>query len=407
MRRCHLPGLTEGLAGARRHRLHRRIRSVVVVDQDSRSGHRLGYTNGASSTHCRIAASDIVILSAEQRDLASSVRALLAKHANVRRAMVSDSGYDADLWRRLCDQIGIAALAIPEEFDGIGAGAVESHVVLEELGKLLVPTPMLGSVVLAAQALLAIGDTDTNSRLLPGIADGTSIAALCWAGASGWDEIGVSFDGDTLTGAAHYVLDGSAADVLIVVAHHGNDVAFFEIDPATVTRREVRTMDPTRRFAVVEFDAVTGRRLPTEDAAAVLNRVRTIACAALAAEQVGAADRCLAMTVEYTKSRVQFGRPIGSFQALKHRMADMFALVETARSASYAATNSLAADDAAVAKVYCSEAFSQVAAESIQLHGGIAITWEHDAQLYFKRAHGSAQLFGSPETYIRRFAQLA
>ncbi|WP_235916422.1 acyl-CoA dehydrogenase family protein [Antrihabitans cavernicola] len=349
----------------------------------------------------------MVILSAEQRDLASSVRALLAKHANVRRAMVSDSGYDADLWRRLCDQIGIAALAIPEEFDGIGAGAVESHVVLEELGKLLVPTPMLGSVVLAAQALLAIGDTDTNSRLLPGIADGTSIAALCWAGASGWDEIGVSFDGDTLTGAAHYVLDGSAADVLIVVAHHGNDVAFFEIDPATVTRREVRTMDPTRRFAVVEFDAVTGRRLPTEDAAAVLNRVRTIACAALAAEQVGAADRCLAMTVEYTKSRVQFGRPIGSFQALKHRMADMFALVETARSASYAATNSLAADDAAVAKVYCSEAFSQVAAESIQLHGGIAITWEHDAQLYFKRAHGSAQLFGSPETYIRRFAQLA
>ena len=346
-----------------------------------------------------------MIHTAEQQDLASSVRGLLAKHASVRSAIESETGYDAELWRRLCNQIGVAALAIPEELGGIGVGAVESHLVLEELGKLLVPTPMLGSVVLAAQTLLAIGDDETNARLLPAIAEGTSIAALCWASESGWDDIGVSFDGELLSGAAHYVLDGAHSAVLVVVAQCGDEITFFEVDPTLVRRRQVRGMDPTRRFALVEFDNTPGRRIGGDRA--VLERVRTIACTALAAEQVGAADRCLAATVEYTKSRVQFGRPIGSFQALKHRMADMFALVETARSASYAATDSLAAADAAVAKVYCSEAFSHVAAESLQMHGGIAITWEHDAQLYFKRAHGSSQLFGSPATYVRRFAQSA
>lgn len=360
----------------------------------------------------------------EQLELRKTVKALLAKHADpgaVRRATESENGYDAALWDLLCQQVGVAALAIPEEFGGIGASAVESHLVLEELGRTLAPTPMLGSVVLAAQAILASGDTDACERLLPGIAEGTSVAALCWTDESGsWDTTGAgvtaaaSGSGFELTGSSHFVLDGSYADVLVVAATVDGAVALFEVDPAqdAVSRRRVPTMDTTRTLAVVEF-AGAAARLLTADGANALERVREIACVALSAEQVGAAAQSLELTVEYTKSRVQFGRPIGSFQALKHRMADLYFQVETARSASYGAVRSLAdgapsaGADAAVAKVYCSEALQTVAADSIQLHGGIAITWEHDAQMYFKRAHGSAQLFGQPRAYLEQMQSAA
>lgn len=349
----------------------------------------------------------------EQLELRKTVRALLTKHADqaaVRKATESEHGFDATLWDLLCQQVGVAALAIPEEFGGIGASAVETHLVMEELGRTLAPTPMLGSVVLAAQAILASGDAEACERLLPGIAEGASIAALCWTGSDGsWDteRVGVTADGDSLTGSSHFVLDGSYADVLVVAASVDGRVALFEVDPTqdAVTRRRVPTMDPTRSVAVVEFAGATGRLL-TADGTAALERVREIACVALSGEQVGAAEQILASTVEYSKSRVQFGRAIGSFQALKHRMADLYFLVETARSASYAAVASLsegaasAATDATVAKVYCSEALQAVTGDAIQLHGGIAITWEHDAQLFFKRAHGSAQLFGQPRTHL-------
>ena len=163
-------------------------------------------------------------------------------------------------------------------------------------------------------------------------------------------------------------------------------------------------MDPTRRLTVVTFESA--RAAPLDgDAGAALDSALRAACVALSAEQVGAAERILELTVEYTKIRRQFGRPIGSFQALKHRMADLHVLVESARSASYAAADGVL--DAAVAKAYCSEAFSAVAAEAIQLHGGIAITWEHDAHLYFKRAHGSSLLFGSPGEHIAHLTPLA
>jgi alkylation response protein AidB-like acyl-CoA dehydrogenase len=344
----------------------------------------------------------------EQRELAASVRALLTKHASLRKAIESDTGYDDKLWRLLCDQVGVAGLAIPEEFGGLGAGLVESHIVVEELGRTLVPTPMLDSVVLAGQTILAIGDQDACERLLPGIAEGTTTAALCWAGAKGWTVPGVEADANgSLSGTASYVLGGHIADLLIVIASTDDGVAFFEVDPDQdgVVRRQCQTMDPTRRLGEIEFSRVQGRPLHTDDPAAALDQVRNIACAALAAEQVGGADRALAMTVEYTKERKQFGRPIGSFQALKHRMADLHVLAESARAASDLATLTLDPQDCATAKVWCSDAFNQIAAEAIQLHGGIAITWEHDAQLYFKRAHGSAELFGSPNEYVRRFAQ--
>jgi alkylation response protein AidB-like acyl-CoA dehydrogenase len=339
----------------------------------------------------------------EHQEFIASVRALLAKHAgsaSVRAGMDTELGYDENLWRLLCEQVGVAALAIPEEYGGFGASLVESLLVVTELGRTLAGVPMLGSAVLGAQAVLLSGDGDACERLLPEVAEGTRTIAVCWAGSNGWNEPGVHADGETLSGTAHYVLDGLHADTLVVVTPTG----LFEVEAAAdgVARRSVPTMDPTRKLAEITFTGVPGRRLGTGDPAAVTARLHEIAWAAIAAEQVGAAERCLEMTVEYTKSRVQFGRAIGSFQALKHRMADMYVLVESAKSTSYAATAAVAertpsaAEDVWAARLRCSEAFSTIVTEMVQLHGGIAITWEHDAHLFFKRAHGDAQLFGTP-----------
>ncbi|MGK8521774.1 acyl-CoA dehydrogenase family protein [Nocardia asteroides] len=340
---------------------------------------------------------------AEHQEFLASVRALLTKHAGsaaVRAAMDTELGYDPALWRLLCEQIGVAALAIPEEYGGFGASLVESLLVVGELGRTLAGVPMLGSAVLGAQAVLLSQDAEACARLLPGLAEGTRTIAVCWADERGWDEPGVRAANAALTGTAHYVLDGMAADTFVVVTPTG----LFELEPTApgVTRRRVPAMDPTRALAEVTFDGAAARRLGSGDPAAAIARLREVAWAALAAEQVGAADRCLEMTVDYAKSRVQFGRVVGSFQALKHRMADMYVLLESARSASVAATAAVAAnspsaaEDVWVARVHCSEALTAIAAETIQLHGGIAITWEHDAHLFFKRAHGDAQLFGTP-----------
>ncbi|MEV4130257.1 acyl-CoA dehydrogenase family protein [Nocardia sp. NPDC049707] len=341
--------------------------------------------------------------STEHQEFAASVRALLTKHAGsaaVRAAMETELGYDQTLWRLLCEQVGVAALAIPEEYGGFGASLIESLLVVTELGRTLAGVPMLGAAVLGAQAVLLSGDNEACERLLPEVAEGSRTIAVCWAGTGGWDEPGVHSEDGTLSGTAHYVLDGLAADTLVVVTSNG----LFEVDSGAegVTRRVVATMDPTRKLAEITFAAVPARRLGSADPALVAARLHEIAWAAVAAEQVGAAQRCLELTVEYTKSRVQFGRPIGSFQALKHRMADMYVLVESAKSASYAATVAVAehspsaAEDVWVARTHCSEAFTTIVAEMVQLHGGIAITWEHDAHLFFKRAHGDAQLFGQP-----------
>ena len=366
-------------------------------------------------------------LTDEQRALRDAVRALLARQQ--RRPPARDrgtcahghdhGGYDQSLWQRLCGEIGIAGLAVPECYGGAGAGPVETHVAVEELGRDLTPSPMIGSAVLAAQALLASEDSAACRRLLPPIADGTAIAALAWTGPGGhWDpgEVACHAAAPTATpgnwvlnGAAHHVLDGAAADVLLVAARMPDGVGLFEVDPghSGVTRSAVTTMDGTRELAIVELKDVPGRRIGDH---AALAQVRDLACIALSAEQVGAAQRALELTVAYTKIRVQFGRPIGSFQALQHRMADLHVLVESARSLSYAAATAAAegAPDlglrAAAAKVYCSEAALQVAGEMIQLHGAIGITWEHEAHRYLKRAHGAAQLLGRPSEHVARIA---
>jgi len=347
---------------------------------------------------------------------------LEALRGSVRALLVRTPG--ADAWPRLCGEIGVAGLGIPEAYGGAGAGLPEVCAVLEELGRTLTPCPMLGSSVLAAEAVLAAGDEAAMRRLLPGIAAGTSTAALVWAGAQGhWDPTApvCLWDG-RLHGEAHYVLDGASAEVFVVAARTDHGVGLFEVDPANTTRTETTPMDTTRALATVLLDHCPGRpigdgtdhndgadRSDGADLSGALARAQDVGCVALAAEQVGSAAYCLEQTVAYTKQRVQFGRPIAHFQALQHRMADLYVLVETARSAVWAATQATPDELpllAAVAKTHCSEALSRVAAEMIQLHGGIAITWEHEAHRYFKRAHGSAQLFGHPREHITRLESL-
>jgi alkylation response protein AidB-like acyl-CoA dehydrogenase len=271
------------------------------------------------------------------------------------------------------------------------------QLVVEELGRTVTPSPMLGSV-LATALLVALGDNDACARLLPRIANGT-VAAVAWAGPDGRWADGVSAAGERLSGEAHYVLDGDTAELLLVVADGG----VYEVDAAAATRVHTPAMDITRRLARVELADVPAVRIGSADAGEALRSALDEAVIALAAEQVGAAAAVLEMTVEYTKVRHQFGRPIGSFQALKHRMADLHVMLEAARSAAYAAGEGALHPSAA--KAYCSEAFQTIAGEAIQLHGGIAITWEHDAHLYFKRAHGSAALFGAPQEHLDRLSK--
>jgi alkylation response protein AidB-like acyl-CoA dehydrogenase len=363
-----------------------------------------------------------VDLTAEQRALRDAVRALLDREQG--RAAVS-LGYDLALWPQL-GEIGVAGLGVPEHYGGAGAGPVETNLVAEELGRNLTPSPLLGSAVLAAQALLASGDQAACQRLLPAVADGTVIAALAWTAATGrWEPGEVACHaaaaalGWVVHGQAHHVLDGDAAGILLVAARAPDGIGLFEVDPdqGGVSREPVTTMDTTRRLAVVRLDGAAGHRLgapgagdPAAATQAALARARDLACIALSAEQVGAARQALDLTVAYTKVRTQFGRVIGGFQALQHRMADLHVLVESARSLSYAAAQAAAgrAPDtglrAAAAKVYCSEALQRVAAEMIQLHGAIGITWEHAAHRYLKRAHGAAQLFGRPAEHAARIA---
>jgi len=351
-------------------------------------------------------------LTAEQRALQDAVRSLLAKH--------HEPAGEPVLWQRLCGEIGVAGLAIPECYGGAGAGPVETHIVAEELGRDLTATPLLGSAVLAGQLLLATGDEAACQRLLPGIADGSVLAAVAWAGPAGhWDPAAPACtaapaqDGPwRLRGTAQYVLDGAAAGLLLVAARTPDGTGLFEVDRGRggVLVTPAVSVDLSRRLAGVELMEAAGQRIGSSDAGPALAAARDLACIALSAEQAGAAQQALRRTVEYTLTRVQFGRVIGSFQALQHRMADLYVLVESARSLSYAAA-AAAADGAAdlglraaAAHAYCSEVLARMAAEMIQLHGAIGVTWEHDAHRYLKRAHGAAQLFGRPAEHVARIA---
>ena len=362
--------------------------------------------------------------SEEQEQLREFVRSFMEDKSSeeaVRQQMETDQGYDPDVWAQMAEQMGLQALIIPEEYGGQGFGYVELVVVLEEMGRALLCAPYFSSVVLAANTLIHCGDEEAMKAHLPGIASGETIACLAFTEENGrWDESGITMqaaadaDGWTLDGTKMYVLDGHSADLVLVAAATAKGLSLFSVDADAegLTRTSLSTMDQTRKQARLEFSGVPANLIGTEgDGWSVLSTVLDLAAVALAAEQVGGAQMCLEMSVEYAKVRVQFGRPIGSFQAIKHKCADMLLEVESSKSAAYyagwcaAEMNDELPSVASLAKSYCSEAYFHAAAENIQIHGGIGFTWEHPAHLYFKRAKSSELLFGDPTYHRELLAQ--
>jgi alkylation response protein AidB-like acyl-CoA dehydrogenase len=366
-----------------------------------------------------------LVFTAEHDALRAATRELLGRHAPeeaVRAVMETEPGYDTALWRRMALEMGLQGLAVPESLGGAGAGLVEIGVVMEELGRALYCGPFLSSAILAANALLGSGDDIAARKYLPDICAGSLLATVADLALLAGDArpMPVATPGETsvrIEGRVDYVLDGHIANLLVVTAADGGEPGMYlvEAPSAGVVTTLLPTMDATRKVAAVEFRGAEAQRLGAPgDAGRVLNRVRDIAAIALAAEQAGGAQRMLELAVEYAKVRVQFGRTIGSFQAVKHRCAEMSVDVDAARSAACHAlwTAAKEPDDdelaiaASIAHSYCSEAFNRVAADCIQVHGGIGFTWEHPAHLYYRRAKSSELLFGSPAAHRRRLAAL-
>jgi alkylation response protein AidB-like acyl-CoA dehydrogenase len=364
----------------------------------------------------------------EQEELRASVRRFLADRAPiaaVRELMETTDGVDASVWRQAGDQLGLQGIAIPEEYGGAGFGFAEQAIVLEELGAALYGGPYLASAVLAATALLASSDQDARKAYLPGIASGATIATLAFTEEDGsWEPDAIrltaspsqdsSADGWQLDGRKSFVLDGHTANLILVVARTGDSLSLFAVpaDANGLTRTALPTLDQTRKLARVDFAAVPATLIGSVgDGTAVLSRTLDVAAIAQAAEQLGGAQRALDMAVEYAKVRHQFGRPIGSFQAIKHRCADLLLEVESLRSAVQYAAAAVAEDSAEVpvvaslVKAYASDVYFRVAAENIQIHGGIGFTWEHDAHLYFKRAKASELFLGDASYHRERLAQ--
>ncbi len=351
----------------------------------------------------------------EQLELRASVRGFLASKSaeeSVRAAMATEAGYDPAVWKQLSDQLGLTGLAVPAEYEGAGFGYIELGIVFEEMGRALLCAPYLSSVALAAEALLRCADEAARKDLLPGLATGRVIGTLALLEQPGrWDEASVqtrarrSGAGWVLDGAKRHVPDGHLADLIMVAARTPGGVGLFAVDGAApgLTRVSVPTLDQTRKQAHLDFTGTPARLIGDEaDGGRVLRRVLDTAAILLAAEQAGGALRMVEMAVSYAGIREQFGRPIGSFQAIKHMCADMLTEAEAARSAAYYGLWALAADSedvplaANLAKVYCSAAYSKIAGDAIQVHGGIGFTWEHPAHLYLKRAKSSEMMFGTP-----------
>lgn len=365
----------------------------------------------------------LIGLTDAQLMLAGTVRQLMERsspESEVRRLMATVDGHDPAAWRRLVD-LGLVGLAVPEMMGGVGGTLSDQGVVLEEMGRALFCGPYFGTAVLAVQVLLHSGDTEAVADLLGGITSGRVLATLAIPEPMGrWDDAVIGTraerdgDGWCLTGNTSHVVDGALADLLLVAARSTAGISLFAVEGGAVGMRRTAlpTMDQTRKQATIEL-ASTPARLIGEDGRGcrAVGPALQRAAIALAAEQVGGARRVLEMVVEYAKRREQFGRPIGSFQAVQHRCATMLVEVEAARSAAAyalsAASNGF--DDVAVvssiAKSFCSDTYRRVTDEAIQLLGGIAITWEHPIHLYFKRARSSEQLLGTPSHHRELLAE--
>lgn len=362
----------------------------------------------------------------EQEEFREVVRRFLEEKSppgEVRRLMEQDEGYDPAVWRQLCDELGLPGLAIPEAYGGQGFGWVEQGIVLEEMGRVLLCAPYFSSAVLAAGAILHGASEAQRKELLPGIASGELLTTLAWVEPGGsWDTTGVSMmatpSGDEyrLTGVKNLVVDGHIAERVVVAARSADAAAcsLFLVDTSSknLERRLQQTLDPTRKQAELRFEQVPAVLLGELGAGTeALSKTLDLGAIALANESVGGAAKVLETSVDYAKTRVQFGQPIGAFQAIKHKCADVLLDVELAKSAAYYAAAAADSEDdtlpeiACLAKALCSDAYLNAAAENIQIHGGVGFTWEYDAHLYFKRAKASEVFLGTPTEHRERYAQ--
>lgn len=366
----------------------------------------------------------------EQEQFRSVLRRFLAETSpstEVRRLMASDSGFDVGVWQRLANEMALPGIAIAESCGGSGFGPVELCIAVEEQGRALLCAPFLSSVVLAAGAIEAGADESQKARLLSAIASGKSRCALAISESRGSvDMADIACTAERaagtwkLTGSKSFVIDGHSADQLVVVArapssHGAEGISLFLVDGTAtgVTRRRLDSIDQTRRLARVDLDAAPGELLGAAGGAAdAVEQTLDVAYVALANELVGVAQMALETTIAYCAARVQFGRAIGSFQAIKHRCADLLLEVELARSGAYQAGQALADGSparsalASLAKAAAAEACMHATAECIQLHGGIGFTWDHDAHLWYKRAKCSEVLFGTPAWHRARMLRV-
>lgn len=350
----------------------------------------------------------------------------------VRTAMVSELGYDAELWQRLCGEMYWQAIHIPEAYGGLGLSYIELIAIVEQMGRYLLCAPYFSTVCLATNALLCAGSEEQKAEHLGAICEGKT-ATLAWSNTGGWtaDSVSASVrkDGEDylLNGDYRYVIDGASAELLILAAkEEGSDaVQLFAVDAAAagIERQALPTMDQTRRQAAIQLKDLrvpAGAKLTCEsdDAADALNKTLQLATVALAAEQAGGMQQLLSSAVEYTQERKQFNRPIASFQSIKHKAADMMMRNEVARSSIYYAAcvadealtgGELSAElpeAASIAKAWCSEAYFKNAGEAMQMHGGVGFTWEYDVHLYFKRAKASEHLLGNSDQHRENIASL-
>ncbi len=360
----------------------------------------------------------------EQRDLRALVRAFCADawpETEVRRLMDTPDGFDPEVWRRLGGDLGILGLAVSEEYGGEGRGIVDLAIIADECGRVVACSPFLSTIALSATALLHSADDGPKRELLAGIIRGQKVIALAATDAAGhWQPTGESVTATeksgawTLNGTQSHVIDGAAASDLLVLAQTPTGPALFLVDPAAqgVTRKPQTTLDQTRRMAIVTLLNVPGTVVGALGGAAeAVAHARDVAAVVLAAEAVGGSQSLLDISVEYAKARLQFGRPIGGFQGVKHRCANMLVAVEDARSTAYHAAWALdddSIDDIRVAvdlaTVVTADAYRQVAKDTVQVHGGIGFTWEHPTHLYYKRAASDAALLGGRAAASERLA---
>ena len=356
----------------------------------------------------------------EQEQFRAAIRRFLQEKSpptEVRRLMDTATGYDPEIWRQLSEQLALPGIHIPEQYGGAGFGMVELCIVTEEMGRALLCAPYFSTAVLATNAILNAGTEAQKSSLLPALASGVRLAALAVTEPNGqWDPQAIELvatpvaEDFLLEGAKSYVVDGHVADLLVVAGRApgtagGEGLALFTVraDASGVERRLLESMDPTRKIARIDFHGAHAELLGNvNDGAKALSRTLDQAAIALANEMIGGAQTLFDSAVSYTKLRVQFGRTIGSFQAIKHKCADMLLEMELAKSAAYYAAQAAAADDpewpalACLAKAAASEMYLHIAAECIQIHGGIGFTWDHDTHLWFKRAKSSQVFLGQP-----------